>query len=87
MRPSRRWCARASAAAAAAFASQALYVLVSGHESASDFGTSFTSALLWYRLFPSPTFPLGVLPAIFLVSAPLLVLIGANWLRALGDRS
>jgi hypothetical protein len=66
----------------AALASQAAYVLVSGHESASDFGTSFSSALLWYRLFPSQTFPLGVIPATVLVSAPLLTLIGVNWLRA-----
>jgi len=69
----------------AALAAQASYVFVSGHENASDFGTSFTSALLWYRLFPSKTFPLGVLPAILLVSAPLLALIGGNWLRSRAD--
>lgn len=69
----------------AALGAQAAYVLVSGHENAGDFGTSFSSALLWYRLFPSPTFPLGVLPAILLVSAPLFILIGRNWLRAHAD--
>jgi hypothetical protein len=73
------------AGGAAALASQAAYVLVSGHENASDFGTSFSSPLLWYRLFPSPTFPLGVIPAILLVSAPLLVLIGNNWRRRPSD--
>ena len=31
----------------------------------------FTS-LLWYRLLPNPTYPLGILPAITLVSLPLL---------------
>ncbi len=69
----------------AALGAQAAYVLVSGHENAGDFGTSFSSALLWYRLFSSPTFPLGVLPATLLVSAPLLILIGRNWLRGHAD--
>jgi hypothetical protein len=69
----------------AALAAQAGYMLVSGHEGAGSFGSSFSSALLWYRLFSSPTFPLGVLPAILLVSAPLLVLIGGNWLRGRAD--
>ncbi len=69
----------------AALAAQAAYVLVSGHENVGSFGTSFTSALLWYRLFSSPTFPLGVLPATLLVSAPLLILIGANWWRGRAD--
>ncbi|NMC29303.1 MAG: hypothetical protein GYA45_04445 [Pelolinea sp.] len=31
--------------------------------------------LLWYRLFPSKTFPLGILPALFLIVAPLLILL------------
>jgi len=33
--------------------------------------SSFTSDLLWYRLFPSPTFRLGIMPAIVIASAPL----------------
>lgn len=69
------------AGVAAAIAAQAAYVPLSGHQDASSFGTSFQSALLWYRLFPSPTYELGVLPAILLVSAPLLILIGGNWLH------
>jgi hypothetical protein len=69
----------------AALASQAAYVLISGHENVGDFGTSFTSALLWYRLIPSPTYPLGVIPAVLLVSAPLLVLIIENWRRNRSD--
>jgi hypothetical protein len=69
----------------AALGAQAAYVLVSGHENTGDFGTSFSSALLWYRLFSSPTFPLGVLPATLLVSAPLLTLVGRNWLRGRAD--
>jgi hypothetical protein len=57
-----------------ALASQALYVWWSGVEQAA-FTSSFTSDLLWYRLFPNPTFPMGILPAILLVSAPLLALL------------
>lgn len=44
--------------------------------------SSFTSYLLWYRLFPNPSYPLGVLPFILLVTAPLLIflLLGLrNW--------
>lgn len=59
----------------AGLAAQAAYVLVSRQPDTSAFGSSFTSALLWYRLLPSPTYPMGVLPAILLVSAPLLILI------------
>ena len=57
-----------------AIGSQYLYVLWSGAE-IGEFTSSFTSDLLWYRLLPNPTFPLGILPAILLISLPLLVLI------------
>jgi hypothetical protein len=71
-----------------AFGSQALYVQWSGvHQEA--FTSSFTSDLLWHRLLPNPTFPMGVLPAIFLVSGPVLALLflglrGLHPLRATG---
>ncbi len=52
---------------------------VSGLSDKSLFGSSFTSALLWYRLFPSTTYPRGVLPAILEVTGPMLILIGVNW--------
>lgn len=52
------------------YASQQAYQYWSGNPSAW-FGSSFTSDLLWYRLFPNPTFPLGILPSAFLVSLPL----------------
>ena len=42
---------------------------------AEYFGSSFSSDLLWYRLLPSVTYPLGVLPAALLVSLPLLLLV------------
>jgi hypothetical protein len=54
-----------------AFASQQAYQLWSGNPQ-SWFGSSFTSDLLWYRLLPNPTFPLGILPSALLVSLPLI---------------
>jgi hypothetical protein len=65
----------------AALTSQAAYVLVSGHEDTSGFASSFTSDLLWYRLLPNPTYPMGVFPAIMLVSLPLMLLVSVNWVR------
>jgi len=59
---------------ATAFAAQLLYISWSGN-SASQFITSFSSGLLWHRLLPSPTYPLGILPAISLVSLPLALII------------
>lgn len=58
----------------AAYASQLAYQLWSGNPSAW-FGSSFTSDLLWYRLLPNPTFPMGILPSAVLVSLPLAFLI------------
>ena len=57
-----------------AFISQALYIRYSGNQ-AGEFGTSFTSDLLWYRLFPNPTYPPGILLAILVISLPLFLLI------------
>jgi hypothetical protein len=64
-----------------ALAAQSVYVLVSGQAEASMFGSSFTSALLWYRLLPNPTNALGVLPSALLVTTPQLILIGVNIVR------
>jgi hypothetical protein len=61
-----------------ALGSYALYISMSGVEDKSQFGSSFMSELLWDRLWPNPTFLLGILPGILLVSAPALILI---WLR------
>lgn len=77
---------------AIAFGAQAWYVMWSGN-AAGEFTSSFTSDLLWYRLFPNPTDPLGILPATLLVSAPMMYLIfdklhgrwySYHWLRYLG---
>ena len=56
---------------AAAFVSQAIYILVSGNDK-SLFGSSLTSSLLWYRLFPSATYPVGILSGIAWAALPLL---------------
>jgi hypothetical protein len=66
----------------AALASQAGYVALSGAP-ADRFATSLTSQLLWYRLLPSATYPLGILAAVALVSAPIAFTIGRRrtWLR------
>ncbi|HKJ28523.1 MAG TPA: hypothetical protein VJ965_12845, partial [Anaerolineales bacterium] len=56
--------------------------------------TSFTSDLIWQRLFPNPSYSLGILFAVLLVSLPLLVYLAlglaksrqaaVHWLRLLG---
>lgn len=61
-----------------ALMSYAAYISISGVQDISQFGSAFTSALLWDRLLPNAQFPAGVLLGIFLVSAPPLVLL---WLR------
>lgn len=45
-------------------------------------GTSFSQPLLWYRLFPNATYPEGVLAALFIATAPLLLWL--IWLAATG---
>lgn len=64
----------AVAGALSAFAASRGYAAVSENPVA-EFSSSFTSELLWYRLFPSATYPLGVLPAILLASTIPLLLI------------
>ena len=54
-----------------ALISQFAYIEISGNADIRAFGSSFTSDLLWNRLLPNRTFPLGILPAILIVSAPL----------------
>lgn len=60
-----------------AFAAQTLYAIASGNP-VEQFSSSFTSDLLWYRLLPNPTYPMGVLPAMLLVSSPLFWVIIAS---------
>jgi hypothetical protein len=50
------------------------YIYISGNaQNAQAFTSSFTSDLLWYRLWSNENFPLGVIPAILIISGPLLV--------------
>lgn len=77
-----------------ALLSQFLYIFWSGNAgNAGDFGSSFTSDLIWSRLLPNITYPLGVLPGILIVSAPLLIFLlyvlagnraNLHFIRALG---
>jgi hypothetical protein len=59
-----------TAGLAAGFAAQQLWAITSGNPPEIYF-SSFTSYLLWKRLFPNPSYALGILPAILLVSAPM----------------
>ena len=59
-----------------ALASQSLYIYWSGNQgNLSAFGSSFTSDLIWERLWANPTYPLGVVPGILIVSAPMIAVI------------
>lgn len=61
----------AGAGLAGAFAGQIAYIAISGNTNLQAFGSSLTSALLWYRWFPSDTNPIGIIPGVLLISLPL----------------
>ncbi|MGE5374665.1 MAG: hypothetical protein ACM3XO_06365 [Bacteroidota bacterium] len=79
---------------ASALVAQAVYIPLSGNANNTEaFTSSFSSALLWDRLWPNETYWLGVIPGILIVTGPLvLILILAalrrwrdiHWLRWLG---
>ncbi|MGD8632158.1 MAG: hypothetical protein PVF85_01215 [Anaerolineales bacterium] len=73
------------AGTALGFISQWTYIAISGNE-ASRFASSLSSPLLWYRLLPSATFALGVLPGILLASLPLVFVIAFRLVR-IGERT
>jgi hypothetical protein len=54
------------------------YALISGNPE-EIYYTSFTSYLLWDRLLPNPSFSMGILPYILLLTAPLLIYLGLAW--------
>ena len=64
-----------------ALASQWTYIFLSGNlVNWRAFYSSTTSVLLWYRLWPNETFPLGILPTIVIVSLPpILIIIWKLW--------
>ncbi len=65
-----------------ALAAQAAYIPLSGNAgNAAAFTSSFTSDLLWYRLWPNDSYPLGIVPAILIVSGPLLVVLAMTMVR------
>jgi hypothetical protein len=59
-----------AAGTALGFAAQTAYRLFSGNPP-EYFGSSFSSDLLWYRLLPNVTDPLGVLPSALIYTFPL----------------
>jgi hypothetical protein len=79
---------------ASALIAQAAYIPLSGNAgNAGAFASSFSSALLWNRLWPNETYGLGVIPGILIVSGPLLVILllaplrqgrQIHWLRWVG---
>ena len=61
---------------ASALFAQWAYVYISGNVHNTDaFTSSFTSDLLWYRLWPNQNYPLGVIPGILFISGPLIVIV------------
>lgn len=53
---------------------QWIYIYISGNaDNADAFTSSFTSDLLWYRLWPNINHPMGVIPAILFISGPLII--------------
>ena len=60
---------------ATALLGEGFYIAISGNTDLKAFGSSLTSALLWYRWFPSPTNSIGIIPGTLIVSLPLLLII------------
>ncbi|PKN92599.1 MAG: hypothetical protein CVU44_13125 [Chloroflexi bacterium HGW-Chloroflexi-6] len=59
-----------------ALGAQAAYIILSGNAGNADaFASSFSSALLWDRLWPNELYPLGVFWGILIVSGPLLAVL------------
>jgi len=59
-----------------ALLAQVVYIFISGNSGNADaFTSSFTSDLLWYRLWPNENHALGIVPAILIVSGPLILTI------------
>ena len=57
-----------------AFIAYFSYIPLSGNQ-AGKFGSTFTSDLLWYRLLPNTTYPLGILLGALIVTLPLWLVI------------
>jgi hypothetical protein len=71
---------------ASAITGQASYIVLSGNRNnLGSFTTSLSSQLLWYRLWPNATYPLGVFLGILIVSFPLVLITGEALLRHLTE--
>jgi hypothetical protein len=68
------------------FASYLAYLNLSGNET-SKFGSSFTSDLLWNRLWPNPTYWVGILLGVVIISVPMWLIIYYRIRENLEDRS
>ncbi|MEP6896422.1 MAG: hypothetical protein ABI986_12510, partial [Chloroflexota bacterium] len=68
---------------ASALLTQVAYVYISGNANNKvAFTSSFTSDLLWYRLWPNDNYSLGIIPAILLISGPciaVMILAARQW--------
>ncbi len=65
-----------------ALVAQAVYIPLSGNANNPEiFASSLSSDLLWYRLWPNELYPLGIVPAILIVSGPLLIVLVLATLR------
>jgi len=60
---------------ATAIVSMRIYIALSGIPDAGSFYTSLSSDLLWYRLLPNESYPLGLLPAAIFVSLPMWIVL------------
>jgi hypothetical protein len=61
------------------------YISLSGNQDAGQFGSAFTSDLLWDRLLPNVSYSPGILLGIARVSAPLAFLLFHHLLTVRGD--
>jgi hypothetical protein len=66
---------------AASLFAQTVYFLISGNQDTSLFASSFTSDLLLNRLLPGPTFSIGILNGILILSSPLIIIIANHLLK------
>jgi hypothetical protein len=75
-----------AAGLASALIAQAAYIPLSGNAGNADaFASSFSSALLWDRLWPNESYGLGVVPGILIVTGPLLAILIVAALRQWKD--
>lgn len=62
------------------------YINLSGNIT-SKFGSSYTSDLLWNRLWPNPTFQMGILLGVIIASAPLWLVIYLRFRETVKSRN